>query len=271
MTAPPRKSRPAANGAALPELVGLDTDRIPRSGNNPQTLDRVSLPWRTLDVDTERLLRDGDTFGRYRSGSELAMSLAVRFRNHGRSADEYLDAMTTPENTASAWYRNLRDGRRCANRKTARGKSKAETELHRCWTKAGRLPAPRDLDPADVYERGEAARAVVTAKIGARRKMTRLIVLDVLIGYGMRHSTAYVMAAERQVATDAGVHRNTVCAALHDLAAIGVLTRVNASTDAAVYTLNRVHPTCASSASLTGVRTTGTTRVQSERGSGCVS
>lgn len=207
------------------------------------TLDTTPLPWRRLDADTRRLLVDGDESGRYRSGSELAMSLALRLRNHGRSLDEYIDAMTDSSNAASAWYRELRDGRPAGNgkrRKSARGRARAVAELERCWRKAGQRPAPRTLDPADVYERCQAARARARAILPARTRPTRLAVLDAVLDLAQRHRTVRVLAAERDVALAAGVARMTAHCALHDLTVLGVLGRASGRRcEAAVFLVER--------------------------------
>jgi hypothetical protein len=163
----------------------------------------VQLPHRRLDADTLTLLTEGDRTGRYRSGSELAMSLAVRFRNAGRSLDDYLDAMTDASNAASAWYRHLRDGRRGRNRKTARGRDRAIRELERCWHKAGRLPAPRRSETADVYERATALRDRAWNVLEGRTRPTRLRVLDAVLDLAVHHRTVRPMCSVRDVAARA--------------------------------------------------------------------
>ena len=201
-----------------------------------QRLATCPLPWRDLDADTADLLHHGDTKGRYRSKSELVMSLAVRFRNHGRSRDEYIDALTDSSNAASEWYRELRDGRRGAKRKSARGREKAIKELERCWTKAGRLPAPRHIRAADdIQNRCDKAWRFACGKLTGRSRETRLRVLAAVTAIALRHHTDRPMCPERTIALDAGIDRKTARRALADLVAAGVLRRVAAETDAAVY------------------------------------
>lgn len=227
-----------AAGAAPDE----GTDRLPsfvaRAESQPLTIAESIIPWRRFDDLTEQLLRLGDVEGRYRSGSELAMSLAVRFRNHGRTENDYLDEMTDPSNQASRWYRELRDGRSRTpdrRRKSARGRDAAIQELRRCWVKAGWLPAPRTLDTADVYEACRRARTKAEQRCRGRTRATRLKVLAALLDEAMDHKTVRVLAPERSIALAAGVSRKTVRSSLRDLVAAGVVVRVTASAHANVY------------------------------------
>ncbi|MDQ3662689.1 MAG: hypothetical protein M3454_16865 [Actinomycetota bacterium] len=191
-------------------------------------------------MTTLRLLRDGDTTGNYPSQSELAMSLAVRFRNHGRTYDEYEDAMTDVNNAASRWYRELRDGRQATDRtdrKSKKGAARAKKELARCWDKAGRLPAPRDLDISDVHERCESVWAFSKARITGRTRVTRLAVLEVVLKEARNHRTVQVLAPERSVAEKAGMCRRTARVSLQDLVQMGALSRAQSDTDGSVFSL----------------------------------
>lgn len=262
MSPPGQRSGPP-HGEAAPERHGHHTSTA-ADCTSPVGSRRGSsapLPWRDLDAATRDLLANGDRHGRYASQSEVAMSLAVRFRNHGRGLGEYVDALTDSANAASGWYRDLRDGRAGRRRKTARGRAKAVAELERCWAKAGRLPAPRHLDLSDVHERCERARAFAERTLTGRTRASRLCVLDVVLAEARRWRTVRVLAPERLVAESAGVHRHTARRALGDLVAAGVLDRAESSCDGNVFLLNPCTFVVPDSPHFYGVRKTGTTRV----------
>lgn len=188
------------------------------------------LPWRPLDPDTVELLTDGNTTGRYNSNSDLAQSLALRFRNAGRTRDDYIDAMTDTSNGASVWYRQMRDGRSTngsQRRKSPRGRDKAIRELQRCWAKAASMPLPRGrLDASDVMQRVLQVTDAALVRLSGRTRPTRLRVLDAVCQLAIQHSTDRPLAAVRTVALAAGVSTKTASVALRDLVDVGLLRRV---------------------------------------------
>lgn len=179
------------------------------------------MPWAPLDADTLELLRAGDTDGRYREPggdvdvAALACSLALRFRNAGRTLAEYRDAMLDP---AHAAY-----GQTVAHVHHRRGLRAAERWLEKRWHRAGDRPRPVSaggLDPeaAERFLEWATDRHDWSGKAGK----TDLVMLHVTVALAVQVGDTFALG-ERDAAERADVTRKTARRSLRRLRERGVL------------------------------------------------
>lgn len=182
-----------------------------------------TLPWRELDRDTAMMVTGGAAAGEFSDRSKAALSLALRFLNHGRTFREYVEAMTDPTNRISEWFYDLRDGHtgdRATGRprKSSRGHQAALRELERCWEKAYRRELPKQWTKRDrIRSVLMTDRHRVAGVLPTRRRHTRLAVYDSLVSLAIVHASYTITASKYQLAEAAGCSHPTVWSALADL------------------------------------------------------
>lgn len=189
-----------------PDIDGPDRtpSRGVRSGHDEPTAPGA------LSARMQRLLRDGDTEGRYASGSEVAQALVTSMRSNDWSFDEIEQVLSDPANSG---------GMSLQERQEYKSQRIADVWLRRCVERADDLLITANQD----RNRVALLRRTVLSTFAGRTGATDHKVYECLLKVADDIADLTVNMSRRQLAETAGIADLTAARALKRLVAQGLL------------------------------------------------
>ena len=230
-----REFQPGTPIAELPQpLAELLSSPVVTAASEPA----LDAPFRPLADKWRRLIVTGDCSEYGQDRSRAIAALVIPCRDAGWTEDDFLSAITNPDNGISARYRERED---------ERGQSHAINDVRWTWNRyVGQPSFASSRDPVAIREDYARARWDLLAYLDSSKTLRRtrgrtLAVWEAITDTGAWWLTTQPMLPLRDIALAAGIGNNSrVAESIGTITDSGVMTQVHGSNvDAGVYRLEK--------------------------------